>query len=433
MKVDKRNILWRSMIIILLLVTVSCSSESGTSITRKSQDEIHVLPPPVFNSIDWPAPYTELTDEGRLVITGNLQCPAGYFTDVTLALYIFPTGLIDPPLPVLINPPPTYIELEQILLANPKVQVWMSWLREWLFRTVTEGPYLPDEFLKGSHCYGISQFGFNEYNYVDFETGDFRIDLDEWARLSSGRKLLTLWGIDQAGQTTVKMNILDVPVLFPDLLDDLNADSMEYGDRMTTLASALFEVLAASGDGRGADIALMVPFFNLAENAYSDGYNVFDWDTSISEFKDEANDAALLIGNPVYRQAYLTRVDDIEYIFDLTTRDAWSHHYTLLEGLGSPLDQYQDGHSITHEMYFKITEQWDLIERGGGVKELTILVYEDEDLIAQFSVIGDPSAPLTVTGFIGERPIIPNDYNPYFLEIFGVFHDERIFWPPYGM
>ncbi len=177
----------------------------------------------------------------------------------------------------------------------------------------------------------------------------------------------------------------------------------------------------------------MVPFFNLAENAYSDGFKVHDWDTYISIFKDEAIDAALLIGNPIYRQAYLTRVDDIEYIFDLTTRDAWSHHYTLLEGLGSPLDQYQDGHSITHEMYFEIMEQWNLIERGGGVKELTILVYEGEGLIAQLSVIGDPNAPLSVVGFIGERIITSNDYNPYFMEIFGVFHDERIFWPPYGM
>ncbi len=236
------------IVITLLLLSGSCSKEQNP--VTKGIESVGKQPPPVFNSIDWPTPYTELTDEGRLVITGNLQCPAGYFTDVTLALYIFPTGLIDPPLPEFTGPPPTYIELEQILFANPKVQVWMSWLREWLFRTVTEGPYLPDEFLKGSHCYGIDQFGFNEYNYVNFETGDFRIDLDDWARLSSGRKLLTLWGIDSTGHTTVKMNILDVPVLFPDLLDDLNADSMEYGNRMTALGSALFEVLAASGDGR---------------------------------------------------------------------------------------------------------------------------------------------------------------------------------------
>ena len=187
------------MMCVPLLAPQVCTGHDKTSVPRTVQDE----PSPYFTSMTWPVPYAVLP-EGRLVITGNLQCPAGYFEEMPMSVTMYPADFIEPPLAIPLFPPPSQENLESALEANPKVQQWISEMRSQLFRRVTEGPFVEDveswrDLPEGLQSQALFSELFDEYNYVNFEIGDFRIDFDQTARLTPGDVILMVSGIDALG------------------------------------------------------------------------------------------------------------------------------------------------------------------------------------------------------------------------------------------
>ena len=99
------------------------------------------------------------------------------------------------------------------------VQQWMAAAREEIFIRVTTGesPEIEyEEAIKGMQAHCLYTPDFNEFQYFDFETGNFRIDFDKFARFNSGRLLLMVCGVDADAQVTIRMNVFTVPVLSPE-------------------------------------------------------------------------------------------------------------------------------------------------------------------------------------------------------------------------
>jgi len=423
-----KYILVVASLVILLLVS-GCRDEGSKWGSRTSQDDPVVIPPPFFNSLDWPEPYSELA-EGSLVISGNLECQAGYFEETPVFLYVFPAALIDPPLPEAVIPP-TYEELQDILEANPKVSEWMSWGQDRISKHITEGPSMRDydDPVKVGQCYDLYEPYFNEFNYFDLEIGNFRIDFDKVARLRPGTQLLMLYGADQVGQTTLEMNIFSVPIPYPELISEINTYSTEFAERIVGLGNALLYLLANSGDDRALDMALIAPYISLYNEAYGDGYNKFKWSEAASNFLTVAYVASDLVSDPVLKDEY---VESAEIIADMY--DYWCNMFWLAQIVKKDEDDdlytiYQSGNQHIIDQLTFYDEQYVLEERGGGVITLTVMIYEGIDLFAQIEIVSDPNAPLSVTGFIGGHTIVPDDYIPYFINILAVLEIEGS-WPP---
>ncbi len=283
---------------------------------------------------------------------------------------------------------------------------------------------------KGLQSYSLYSDYFNSYNYVDFNNGNFRIDFEEWAHLTGGQKLLIVFAVDKEGRTGLSMNILNVPVYYPDLLDEIDQSSSDFAERMDGLSEALTDVITVSG--RDDDIALLEPYMEFIQEAFGEGYDEKNWDTAADNLLDGIQNASSLIGDQDYRLMYELVGEYVADRYKFKNFMAWSTHYVTLEAQGETY-RYERNLAAVQRIidgFNEFDEQYTLTDRGNGVLELTVDIYYDMDVIAQFSVIGDPSNPLVVTGFIGEHTIVSGDYNPYFFSLFGIFQDEGINWPP---
>ncbi len=426
--------------IAILLTVITCLSGCGdkdkSAFSKTAQDEM--IPPPYFTEVNWPEPYSEL-EEGSLVITGNLQCPAGVFEEMPIAIEMYPVALIDPPLPEFTNPPPTQEELQAILQANQTVQQWMGEARSGSFRRITEGPFIDVEhwsdFTKGNQSYALFSDNFDDDNYFDFETGDFKVDFDETKRLMpAGDVLVLVEGQDQTGLICIAMNIFLVPqMLSPEIMDELDSASIAFADRLTGLGNALGDVLAVSGDGRALDIAMISPFLTLIEETYSDGYSDRIKEVAGEHLRDSGAAAASLIPDSDYRAFYRLEVDYQADDYEHEGYHCWARHYVDLPPETDFLEKQEEAIQYVIDEFNVFEESYVVTERGGGVKELSVQIDKGEDTIAQFTVIGDPANPLSVVGYIGEHTIVPDDYNPYFVELIGVFYSEHYDWPPTGI
>lgn len=413
-----------------------CGDRSMTS--RTGQDEIVIPPLPYFTSVNWPAPYTELP-EGRLVITGNLECPAGFFEDLPVGIDMWAVKLIDSPIAAVTNPPITQEELQGLLEANPTVQQWIEESRSDSFRRITEGPFVKyphwADKTKGYQSWGLFSEGFDDYNYFDYGTGDFMIDFDNTKRLMpAGDVLIFVEGQDQTGMICIAMNIFSVPhMLSPEIRGELDSEAIAFADSFTGLGNALAEVMAVSGDDRGVDIALIAPFLTLIDESYGDGYSDPIKEIAAVHLKDSGAAVANLIPETEYRAIYNAVVDYCVQGYAHDGDKCWSRHYVNLPPGTDFLEKQQEAIQYLLDDFREYSEQYILTECGGGIKALSVQVYEDEDIVADFIVIGDPANPLVVLGYIGEHDIVPDDYNPYVVELLGVFESEHIIWPAGGV
>lgn len=423
-----KYILFAASLVILLLVS-ACKDEGSKWGTRTSQDDPVVIPPPFFNSLDWPEPYSEL-DGGSLVISGNLECQGGYFEETPVFLYVFPAALIYPLLPEPYNPP-TYEELQDILEANPTVSEWISWGKYRISKHINEGPSMRDydDPVKVGQSYDLYGPYFNEYNYFDLEIGNFRIDFDKVARLRPGTQLLMLYGADQVGQTSLEMNIFSVPIPYPELISEINTYSTEFAEGIVGLGNAILDLLANSGDDRALDMALIAPYISLYNGAYGDGYNKFRWSEAASNYLAAAYDAADLVSDPMFKDEYVESAEIIADMFDYWCNMFWLEQIVKKDEYDDLYTIYQAGNQHIIDQLTFYDEQYILGEGGGGVRTLTVTIYEGVDLFAQIEIVSDPNAPLSVTGFIGGHTIVPDDYNPYFINILAVLENEGS-WPP---
>jgi hypothetical protein len=308
------------------------------------------------------------------------------------------------------------------------VQQWMAAAREEIFIRVTTGesPEIEyEEAIKGMQAHCLYTPDFNEFQYFDFETGNFRIDFDKFARFNSGRLLLMVCGVDADAQVTIRMNVFTVPVLSPELLAELDSNSISFANRITGLGNALIDVLATSGDGRAADIGLMVPYINLFAEAYGGGYRRSTWDTAAGNFLGASEAASdLLTGYPLLKEGYEETAESIADVYEFLNFLFWTDHIVEKEEDDDLLTMFQTATQQIVDKFNHYNGQYYLEERGNGVKALTCIIYEGEDLFGQLEIIGDPTAPLYVTGFIGNHIIIEEDYNPFFIQIFQVFEEE---------
>ena len=75
-----RNAYLISLICFFFVSTaIGCGTDGKMAHLRTGQLE----DPPIFNSLNWPAPYSELPG-GRLVISGNIQCDGGYYEEIPI-------------------------------------------------------------------------------------------------------------------------------------------------------------------------------------------------------------------------------------------------------------------------------------------------------------------------------------------------------------
>ncbi len=382
----------------------------------------------------WPLPFAELP-EGSLVITGNLQCPAGYFEEMPISVTMYPTDFIDPPVEITLNPETAYEDLMNGLLANPTVQGWIAKSQADLFRRVTEGPFVEEvenwrELPKGLQSRAFFTEEFDEFNYVDFQTGEFRLDFDQTARLLPGDTLVMVEGVDSMGRTCINMNIYSIQNYAPDVMVDLDAASIAFAQRLVGLGNAATEVLSISGDDRAADIALIDPFFNFITEAYGSGYYEWVWDSASANLRESGNNASIVIVDPAVRTFYLTIISSICNIFESLNSIYWDNHYILFNPNINLQEEYEETYQDIISKFTEFQEAYEIIERGDGVKELTVIINQSSQVVAQFTIISNPSAALVVMGFIGQHEITVNDYNPYVLELLKVFYDEGINWPP---
>ncbi len=417
---------------LLLTICFGCGDSNGRGAVKTAQDEM--IPPPYFTEINWPDPFTEL-QQGRLVITGNLQSPAGYFEEQPIAIEMYAVPLIDPPLPEFTNPPPTQQELQIVLLNNQTVQQWVAKARNDSFRRITEGPFVGadhwSDFTKGAQSWALFSESFDDDNYLDFETGDFEIDFDQTKRLMPvGAVLIFLIGQDQTGLISIAMNIYSVPqVLSPEIIDSLDDASIAYASSLTGLGDDLNEVLAVSGDDRSVDIALIAPFLTLIDEVYGEGYSDARKAAAAEHLRTSGALASSLIAETEYREIYRAVVDYIAEDYAFFGFACWSRHYMNLPAGVDYIEAQEDAIQEMVDDFNRFSEQYVLTERGGGVKELSVQVNEGENVVAQFTIIGDPENPLVVTGYIGEHTIVPDDYNPYIAGLLGVFESEGYVWP----
>jgi len=423
----------------MLLGHFGCGGGDRSMTSRTGQDEIPIPPLPYFTSVNWPAPYTELP-EGRLVITGNLQCPAGFFEEQPIGVEMWAVALIDPPLPEVTDPPPvTQEELQGLLEANPTVQQWMEEARSGSFRRITDGPYVRAEhwtdLTKGYQSWGLFSEGFDDYNYFDYGTGDFMIDFDNTKRLlPAGDVLIFVKGQDQTGMIDISMNIFSVPhMLSPEIRAELDSEAIAFADSLVGLGDALTEVMAVSGDDRGVDIALIAPFLTLIDESYGDGYSDPIKEIAAVHLGDSGAAVANLIPEIEYKAIYNAVVDYCVQDYAHDGYSCWSRHFVNLPTGTDFLEKQQEAIQYLFDDFRDYSEQYILTERGGGIKELSVQVYEGEDIVAQFTVIGDPANPLVILGYIGEHSIVPDDYNPYVVELLAVFESEHIIWPASGI
>jgi len=423
------NHLFAGMLCFFLLSVQSCTGHAKNNISRGGQSE----PCPHFTSVSWPAPYSILP-EGRLVITGNLQCPAGYFEEMPIDVSMYPVAFIEPPLALSLNPPPSHQALQAALEANPKVQELILIARTDLLRRVTEGPFNDkeslDDYTKGLASHAIFSEAFDEYNYVNFQTGDFRIDFDQTARLTPGDTLLMVEGIDALGSICIEMNIFSIADLAPESLAELDAASIAHAQRLVGLGNAVIQVLRVSGDNRTIDIALLQPFLPFINEAYGDGYHKWDWDSAVIHLRAATDAASTGISNPTVRLFYKTVVNAFCHFYEFSNFKYWISHFVEIPPGMDLLEKNEEAVDYTISQLTEFQEQYIVTVRGGGALEVTIIINQSNELAAQFSIIADPHAALVVVGFIGEHNITVEDYNPYVIELLKIFEDEGIPWPP---
>jgi len=429
----KRRTFLATVIVAVLATSFGCSGQNRNSVSRAAQD----APLPYFNAVIWPPPNTVLT-EGRLVITGNLQCPAGYFEEMPMSVYMYPVSFINPPLPAVANSHQvTQQQLQQILAANGSIQGLINETRAVLLRRVTEGPFVGAEkwqdFTQGLQSRGIFSHDFDQHNYVDFQTGNFRIDFSETARLTPGDTLLMVEGVDQDGIICIAMNIFSISDLIPGNPSAEDVSAIAYSGRIVGLGNALIQVLGVSGDNRGNDIALIHPFLDFVMGAYGQGFYEWNWDTAAANLRQASIAPAALLTDPAYKAIYEGVVSYIAEEYEFRNYLYWSNHFVDIPPGTDLVQKHQEADQYLISQFTEFNEQYIITDRGGGVKELTVWINQGMNLVAQFSVIADPNSPLVVMGFIGQHTIVPADYNPYFLEIFDVFESEHIAWPPVGI
>ena len=226
------------------------------------------------------------------------------------------------------------------------------------------------------------------------------------------------------------MNIFSVPDFAPDIIADLDTASVTFAQRLSGLGNAVIQVLSISGDGRAADIALFQPFLVFITEAYGNGFNKWQWDTAAGHLRDAADSASTVIADPTVRSFYIMMVTALCDIYESVNSMYWDNHFVdIPPGMNLPEKQEEAVQELISE-FTEFQEQCLITDRGGGVKELTIIVMQSNQVVAQLSIIADPNTALVVMGFIGEHIITVDDYNPYVFELLKVFQEEGIGWPP---
>ncbi len=405
-----RNILFIFILLSIICIHGGCSDRVGSEgVTRQATSQ----EPPYFESIAWPATCSILTD-GKLIINGRLVCPAGPDPEIPVKLFVFT-------FPGNCDPPSVIDEGEGKSGAydpdsDSYVQKRIDEIHSFLISR-HESKDDPEEFPEGCQAYNLFTGDNNEYRYYHQEDGRFRFDFDQWLRFNFGNVILILIGEDAEGQLTTATNIYKVPVYAPDVLEATKQVRHAYGETMTEFGLAMLDVLQFYPEERTVDIETITATMDLYAQAYL-GENIMSNYRMIGEtYRQQMEQIALDITDPYFRTGFLAVAEYIEEEFTFKGDTADAAHFQRLFAETDPIQNYWDSVQKLADGYnrFPITALRVLLPNGG--MEVTIDIQKDGGSLAHFVMTGSPTAPLSVTGTIGDHEIEYDDYNPYFIGI----------------
>lgn len=406
------------LIMVLFSISISCSGDGGRAVVERKPATTDL---PYFASLEWPPTCSELP-EGRLVITGTLVFPGGPDPEGPVMMFVF----ADPGNCTGVGEKGSESENgggESNPSKIPYIQELESKVLHFL-EGRHKGEKSTDEFPKGCQGYGLFYDDNNEYRYFHPENGRFRIDFDQWCRFTPGDKILILAGLDTYANGVVATNIYRVPHYAVDAYAATVQVRNEYGAMMTYFCQAILDALAFYPLERHIDIETITATRDLYAQAYLGNTVMTNYRAIGEAYGQRADLIAQNISNPNFREAFILVADYIEEEFIFNGDVANASHFQRLFAESDPTQNFMDSAWKLEDLYTQcpITTQREILPPVG--LKVTLDILRGEAPLAHIVMSGSPSSLLVVTGNIGNHTIVGDDYNPYFIKMFGLLYEE---------